>query len=134
MNRYLQLKDINFMASSSKKNQGSEPLNKELSPDQKLSLVSLSLMQKLSQKDPTFSWLEDENSEKIDSKKLRDRLELTQLAIKTGAPLSTSEITYLMGAKPGKKNVQRGGLIATKISRNIWKISKNDEEKNYWRN
>ena len=122
------------MASSSKKNQGSEPLNKELSPDQKLSLVSLSLMQKLSQKDPTFGWLEDENSEKIDSKKLRDRLELTQLAIKTGAPLSTSEITYLMGAKPGKKNVQRGGLIATKISRNIWKISKNDEEKNYWRN
>ena len=134
MNRYLQLKDIKFMASSSKKNQGSEPLNKDLSPDQKLSLVSLSLMQKLSQKDPSFSWLEDENSEKIYIKKLRDRLELTQLAIETGAPLSTSEISFLMGAKPGKKSVERGGLVATKISRNIWKISKNTEEKNYWRN
>tara|TARA_B100000963_G_C22535114_1_gene629395 strand:- start:622 stop:990 length:369 start_codon:yes stop_codon:yes gene_type:complete len=122
------------MASSSKKNQGSEPLNKELSPDQKLSLVSLSLMQKLSQKDPSFSWLEDENSKKVSTKKLRDRLELLSLAIDTGAPLSTTEITFLMGAKPGNKNVIRGGLIATKISRNIWKISKNTESQNYWRN
>ena len=122
------------MASSSKKNQGPEPLNNELSPDQKLSLVSLSLMQKLSQKDPSFSWLEDENTEKLHIKKLRDRLELTQLAIETGAPLSTSEVSFLMGAKPGKKNVERGGLVATKISRNIWKISKNTGEKNYWRN
>jgi len=122
------------MASSSKKNQRPEPLNKELSPDQKLSLVSLSLMQKLSQKDPSFSWLDDENSEKIYIKKLRDRLELTQLAIQTGAPLTTAEVSFLMGAKPGKKNVERGGLVATKISRNIWKISKNTEEKNYWRN
>ena len=122
------------MASSSKKTQGSEPLNKELSPDQKLSLVSLSLMQKLSQKDPSFSWLEDENSKKVSTKKLRDRLELLSLAIDTGAPLSTTEITFLMGAKPGNKNVIRGGLIATKISRNIWKISKNTESQNYWRN
>ena len=122
------------MASSSKKNQGSETLNKELSPDQKLSLVSLSLMQKLSQKDPSFSWLEDENSKKVSTKKLRDRLELLSLAIDTGAPLSTTEITFLMGAKPGNKNVIRGGLIATKISRNIWKISKNTESQNYWRN
>ena len=67
-------------------------------------------------------------------KKLRDRLELTQLAIQTGAPLTTAEVSFLMGAKPGKKNVERGGLVATKISRNIWKIAKNTEEKNYWRN
>jgi len=122
------------MASTSKKTQGSESLNKELSQEQKLSLVSLSWMQKLSQKDPSFSWLEDENSKKVSTKKLRDRLELLSLAIETGAPLSTTEITFLMGAKPGNKNVIRGGLIATKISRNIWKISKNTESQNYWRN
>tara|TARA_Y100001968_G_scaffold237442_1_gene220790 strand:+ start:1816 stop:2184 length:369 start_codon:yes stop_codon:yes gene_type:complete len=122
------------MASTSKKTQVSEPLKKELSPDQKLSLVSLSLMQKLSQKDPSFSWLEDENTEKLYIKKLRDRLELAQLAIETGAPLSTAELSFLLGAKPGKKNVERGGLRATKISRNIWKLSKTNDEKNYWRN
>tara|TARA_Y100001970_G_scaffold200773_1_gene244295 strand:- start:65758 stop:66126 length:369 start_codon:yes stop_codon:yes gene_type:complete len=122
------------MASTSKKTQRPESLNKELSPDQKLSLVSLGLMQKLSQKDPSFNWLEDEHSEKLYIKKLRDRLELIQLALGTGAPLSTTEISFLMGAKPGKKTVERGGLIATKISRNIWKLSKNNAEKNYWRN
>ncbi len=122
------------MASTSKKTQGSESLNKELSQEQKLSLVSLGLMKKLSQKDPSFNWLDDDNAEKLYIKKLRDRLELIQLAIGTGAPLSTSEISFLMGAKPGKRTVERGGLIATKISRNIWKLSKNNEEKNYWRN
>ena len=122
------------MASTSKKTQGTESLNKELSQEQKLSLVSLGLMKKLSQKDPSFNWLDDDNAEKLYIKKLRDRLELIQLAIGTGAPLSTSEISFLMGAKPGKRTVERGGLIATKISRNIWKLSKNNEEKNYWRN
>ncbi len=65
---------------------------------------------------------------------LRNRLELTELAIKTGAPLSTLEVSILMGAKPGKSKVERGGLLATKISRNVWKISKLNDENNYWRN
>ena len=122
------------MASSQKKSI-SAPLGKEeLNTDKTLGLVSLSLMQKLSQKDPTFSWLIDENPESKNLKNLRDRLELTELAIKTGAPLSTSEVSILMGAKPGKAKVERGGLLATKISRNVWKISKLNDENNYWRN
>ena len=106
----------------------------ELNTDKTLGLVSLSLMQKLSQKDPTFSWLIDENNESKNLNNLRCRLELTELAIKTGAPLSTSEVSILMGAKPGKSKVERGGLLATKISRNVWKISKLNDENNYWRN
>ena len=106
----------------------------ELNTDKTLGLVSLSLMQKLSQKDPTFSWLIDENSDNKNLNNLRNRLELTELAIKTGAPLSTSEVSILMGAKPGKSKVERGGLLATKISRNVWKISKLNDENNYWRN
>tara|TARA_Y100000589_G_scaffold146747_1_gene140414 strand:- start:11212 stop:11580 length:369 start_codon:yes stop_codon:yes gene_type:complete len=122
------------MASSPKKSIESTTKAKDLSPDQTLGLVSLSLMQKLSQKDPSFSWLIENDSDNINFKKLRSRLELTDLAIKTGAPLSTQEITLLMGAKPGKTKVQRGGLLATKISRNVWKISKTNDENNYWRN
>ena len=122
------------MASSQEKSVSSSIGTDELSSEKTLGLVSLSLMQKLSQKDPTFSWLIDENSESKNLNNLRNRLELTELAIKTGAPLSTSEISILMGAKPGKSKVERGGLLATKISRNVWKITKLNDENNYWRN
>ena len=108
--------------------------NRELSPDQTLGLVSLSLMQKLSQKDPSFSWLIDDNKDFRNMKNFRNRLELIDLAIKTGAPISTAEVSFLMGAKPGKSRVERGGLVAIKVSRNVWKIAKNSSENNYWRN
>ena len=108
--------------------------NRELSPDQTLGLVSLTLMQKLSQKDPSFSWLIDDNKDLQNMKNLRNRLELIDLAIKTSAPISTAEVSFLMGAKPGKSRVERGGLIAIKVSRNVWKIAKNSSENNFWRN
>ena len=107
---------------------------RELSPDQTLGLVSLTLMQKLSQKDPSFSWLIDDNKDLLNMKNLRNRLELIDLAIKTCAPISTAEVSFLMGAKPGKSRVERGGLIAIKVSRNVWKITKNSSDNNYWRN
>ena len=122
------------MASSQEKSISSSIGTDELSSEKTLGLVSLSLMQKLSQKDPTFSWLIDENNESKNLNNLRCRLELTELAIKTGAPLSTSEVSILMGAKPGKSKVERGGLLATKISRNVWKITKLNDDNNYWRN
>ena len=122
------------MASSQEKSISSSIGTDELSSEKTLGLVSLSLMQKLSQKDPNLSWLVDENSESKNLNNLRNRLELTELAIKTGAPLSTSEVSILMGAKPGKSKVERGGLLATKISRNVWKITKLNDENNYWRN
>ena len=122
------------MASSQEKSISSSIGTDDLSSEKTLGLVSLSLMQKLSQKDPTFSWLIDENNESKNLNNLRCRLELTELALKTGAPLSTSEVSILMGAKPGKSKVERGGLLATKISRNVWKISKLNDENSYWRN
>ena len=122
------------MATTNKKTSQSSDTINELNTDQTLGLVSLSLMQKLSQRDPGLSWLEEGNSEMLNLKKLRDRLELTDLALKTGAPLSTSEVSSLMGAKPGKSRVERGGIIATRISRNVWKLSKSSNENSYWRN
>ena len=100
------------MVTSQKKAPDSSASENELSPDQTRGLVSLSLMQKLSQKDPSFSWLVDTKSEQLNLKNLRDRLELTELALKTGAPLTTSEVSILMGAKPGKSKIERGGLLA----------------------
>ena len=99
---------------------------RELSPDQTLGLVSLTLMQKLSQKDPSFSWLIDDNKDLLNMKNLRDRLELIDLAIKTDAPISTAEVSFLMGAKPGKSRVERGGLVAIKASRNVWRYQTRD--------
>jgi len=122
------------MTSSHKNPIESSSENKELSPDQTLGLVSLTLMQKLSQKDPSLSWLIDENKDLQNIKNLRNRLELIDLALKTGAPISTAEVSFLMGAKPGKSKVERGGLLAIKVSRNVWKITKNSNENNYWRN
>jgi len=91
-------------------------------------------MQKLSQKDPSFSWLGDTKIAPSNLKNLRDRLELTELAIKTGAPLTTSEVSILIGAKPGKSKIERGGLLATKIARNVWKLSKLGQGSSYYRN
>ena len=122
------------MVTSQKKASDSSSPENELSPDQTLGLVSLSLMQKLSQKDPSFSWLVDENPGQLNLQNLRDRLELTELAINTGAPLTTSEVSILMGAKPGKSKIERGGLLATKMARNVWKLSKLGKGSSYYRN
>jgi hypothetical protein len=122
------------MVTSQKKAPDSSASENELSPDQTLGLVSLSLMQKLSRKDPSFSWLGEMKPDQLNLKNLRDRLELTELAINTGAPLTTSEVSILMGAKPGKSKIERGGLLAIKVARNVWKLSKLGQGSSYYRN
>ena len=122
------------MGTSQQKEPNNSEIKKELITDQTLGLVSLSLMQKLYKKDSSFSWLEEEKSEKVNLKNLRDRLELTELAINTGAPLTTSEVTALIGAKPGKSKLERAGLLATKIARNLWKLSKTSQGNSFYRN
>ena len=107
--------------------------NSEINPEQALGLVSLGLMQKLSDKGITdLNWLKED--EKCDFYELRQRLELTSLAIETGAPLSTSEVSKLLGVRPGTSKVERGGLTAKKISRNVWKLVKSNQENSHWRN
>ena len=107
--------------------------NAEINPEQALGLVSLGLMQKLSDKGiADLNWLKED--EKCDLYDLRQRLELTSLAIETGAPLSTSEVSKLLGVRPsGALKIERGGLIAKKISRNVWRLSKASHESSHWR-
>lgn len=121
------------MSVSQPKGSTNNESNSEINPEQALGLVSLGLMQKLSDRGITdLNWLKED--EKCDFYELRQRLELTSLAIETGAPLSTSEISKLLGVRPGASKVERGGLIAKKISRNVWKLVKSSQESSHWRN
>ncbi len=123
------------MSSSQKKNSNSEAIPTDLNPQQALGLVGLGMMQKISGNETSRLRLVEDHEGKYDLNGLRQRLELVALAIETGSPLSTSEVSYLLGAKPGSSKTTRGGLLAQKISRNVWKLSRNEEkESSYWRN
>ncbi|WP_320674348.1 hypothetical protein [Prochlorococcus sp. MIT 1341] len=123
------------MAHSKGNSSGSTSLSSELNAEQALGLIGLGLMQKISKNDLNqWSWSEAEEVGKADLSVLRQRLELTALAIDTGAPLSTAEVSQLLGAKPGSSKTQRGGLIAKRISRNVWKLLRSEQDSSHWRN
>ena len=109
--------------------------NGEINPDQALGLVSLGLMQKLTNKGLSdLNWLREDVNEKADLHELRQRLELTSLAIETGAPLTTAEVSKLLGVKPLSDEYERGGLTAKTLSRNVWKLTKSEKDNCHWRN
>ena len=105
----------------------------DLNADQALGMVSFGLMQRLAQDGHVeLPWLESPgNAEAERLRHLRQRLELTALAIETGAPLSTAEVSLLLGARPGTERVERGGLVARRVSRNVWRLSKRDDNDRY---
>lgn len=96
-----------------------------IQPEQALALIGFGLFQRLRQSSdsPGWSWSDSEDGGNADLASLRQRLELTHLAIQTGAPLSTAEVTALLGARPGSALVERGGLRARRLSRNVWKLT-----------
>ena len=104
-------------------------LTNELNAEQALGLVSYGLMQRLTNDGQIdLPWLEAPNRSHDDClRQLRQRLELTALAIDTGAPLTTAEVSMLLGARPGAETEERGGLKARKVSRNVWRLSRIDD-------
>ncbi len=123
------------MATNQTNTPESTTLSSELKAEQALGLIGLGLMQKISKEGgPGWIWPENEDGGQADLQALKQRLELTDLAIKTAAPLSTSEVTQLLGARPGSGKIERGGLIARRLSRNVWKLSKSEKDDAYWRN
>ena len=123
------------MTTSQVKNSESTTVPNELKAEQALGLVGLGLMQKITgEGKSSLNWLFEESDEKADLVSLRQRLELTSLAIETGAPLSTSEVTHLLGARPTSAKTERGGLLAKRISRNVWKLARIEKDSSYWRN
>ena len=123
------------MSTSDKNVSKSSTLPSELKPEQTLGLIGLGLMQKMSNDGISgWDWSSEGNGEKADLVALRQRLEMTSLAIETGAPLTTSEVTHLLGSRPGSSKVERGGLVARRISRNVWKLNKAEKDHSHWRN
>ena len=103
-----------------------------MNADQALGMVSFGLMQRLAEEGkmdlPLLETTAGGNADGL--RALKQRLELTALAIDTGAPLSTAEVTALLGARPGKERVERGGLLAKRVSRNVWRLSRVEETGN----
>ena len=123
------------MATQKEKSSQTAPLSGDLKAEQALGLIGLGLMQKMSNEGAScWGWSSEDSEEKADFNFLRQKLELTALAIETGAPLTTSEVALLLGAKPGSSTAERGGLTARRISRNVWKLSKSEQDSSYWRN
>jgi hypothetical protein len=54
---------------------------------------------------------------------LLQRIEAAERALRTGFPLSTAEVAWIIGARPGGAVVVRGGLCAERLARNVWRLS-----------
>jgi hypothetical protein len=94
-------------------------------PEQALAFIGLGLMRRMAGGEESgWIWNEEEDGGAVDLAALRQRLEITQLALQTGAPLSTAELTQLLGARPGGPVVERGGLRARRLGRNLWKLGR----------
>lgn len=99
-------------------------------PDQALALIGLGLMGRLgAETHGPWIWNGEEDGGGADLTALRQRLELVDLALRTSAPLSTAEVTQLLGARPGSAVVERGGLVARRFGRNVWKLSRSEQPK-----
>jgi hypothetical protein len=99
-----------------------------LGPEQLLACIALGWMGRQGANGDSQNWVWTEEPQgAADLASLRQRLEVIQLAVQTGAPLTTAEVTKLMGARPGADLVERGGLRARRISRNVWKLSRSGE-------
>ena len=95
-------------------------------PEQALAFIGLGLMQKMagSGNDLPWIWTDSDDGGRADLAALRQRLELTQLALQTGAPLTTAEVSQLLGVRPTSESVERAGIRARRLSRNVWKLAR----------
>jgi predicted transcriptional regulator len=62
----------------------------------------------------------------LDPSALLARLEAGERAIRSGLPLTTSEVAWLLGARPGGDRVQRGYVVAVRHGRNCWTLDQTD--------
>ncbi|MEB3260909.1 MAG: hypothetical protein VKP63_09820 [Cyanobacteriota bacterium] len=106
-----------------------EPPTQEMNAEQALAFIGLGLMRKLMAEGELSPWLwtAEEGGGPVDVASLRQRLELVDLAVRTAAPLTTAEVTHLLGARPGAPVVERGGLLARRRGRNVWILSRGGE-------
>ena len=63
------------------------------------------------------------SADSADGADLLQRMEAADRALVTGFPLSTAELCWIIGARPGGPVVVRGGLRADRLARNVWRLS-----------
>jgi len=51
------------------------------------------------------------------------RLEAAERAIRSGLGLTTAEVAWVLGVRPGGPTVTRGGITATRTGYNCWRLS-----------
>jgi hypothetical protein len=51
------------------------------------------------------------------------RLEAAERAISSGLGLTTSEVAWILGVRPGGSPVTRGGITATRTGWNCWRLA-----------
>jgi len=107
-----------------------EPQTADLNAEQTLAYIGMGLMRKLMAEGEwsPWMWTSEEGGASVDVASLRQRLELVDLAVRTAAPLTTAEVTHLLGARPGAPVVERGGLLARRQGRNVWILSRGGAE------
>ncbi|MFM1798618.1 MAG: hypothetical protein RLZZ117_896 [Cyanobacteriota bacterium] len=108
----------------------SDPRTPDMNAEQALAFIGLGLMRKLVAEGDTSPWMwaGEDGGASVDVASLRQRLELVDLAVRTAAPLTTAEVTHLLGARPGSSVVERGGLLARRRGRNVWILSRTGGE------
>ena len=52
------------------------------------------------------------------------RLEAGERAVRSGLPLTTTEVSWILGARPGAATVTRGRIVATRHGRNVWTLAR----------
>ena len=62
------------------------------------------------------------SADSADGAGLLQRIQTAEAAARVGFPLSTSEVAWILGARPGAAVVTRGGLRAERVARNVWRL------------
>ncbi len=87
--------------------------------------TALAVPDGLSQAEPVPDGLSP-SAPAIDADALLARLEAGERAIRSGLPLTTSEVAWLLLARPGGDRVTRAGVEAVRHGRNIWQLRRSE--------
>jgi len=102
--------------------------NSGVAPEQALALISFSLLGRMASQpnsgEPQWPWSQLEDGDERRLALLQRRLETITLAINIGAPLRTHEVGVLLGVRPGSDRIRRGDVLAQRLSRNVWRLSR----------
>lgn len=63
------------------------------------------------------------SAEPPDAGPFLQRLEAAERAIRSGLGLTTAEVHWILGARPGVPDVVRGGIRATRTGYNCWRLT-----------